>query len=86
MRRSIQRELNDFFGRISDSDYSIQHVTKCAFSQACSKLKPATFIELSSIVVIYFYSNAPYLIWGTYMLLACDGRTVMLPESKSNSK
>lgn len=83
MRRSIQRELNDFFGRINYSDYSIQHVTKSAFSQARSKLKPEAFSELSSTVVNSFYRSAPYLIWGKHRILACDGSTIMLPSSKN---
>ena len=83
MRRSIQRELNDFFGRINDSDYSIQHVTKSAFTQARSKLKPEAFSELSLSVVNSFYRNAPYLLWGKHRILACDGSTIMLPASKN---
>jgi hypothetical protein len=82
LRRSIQRELNDFFGRINDSGYSIQHVTKSAFTQARSKLKPEAFSELSSSVVNSFYGGAPYLLWGKHRILACDGSTIMLPASK----
>lgn len=82
MIRSIQRELNDFFGRINDSDYSIQHVIKSAFTQARSKLKPEAFSELSLFVINSFYRNAPYLLWGKHRILAGDGSTIMLPASK----
>ena len=82
MRRSIQRELNDFFCKLNDPDYSIQHVTKSAFSQARSKLKHEAFIELSSSAVEHFYSSAPYLLWGTHRILACDGSTLQLPSSR----
>ena len=85
LRRSIQRELNDFFGKLNESDYSIQHVTKSAFTQARSKLKYEGFVELNSNSVDYFYSNAPYLLWGKHRLLAGDGSTIMLPSSKSIS-
>ena len=81
MRRSIQRELNDFFGRLNGSDYSIQQVTKSAFSQARSKLKYQAFIELSNSAVDYFYSSATYLLWDKHRILACDGSTIMLPSS-----
>ena len=81
MRRSIQRELNDFFGKLNGSDYSIQQVTKSAFSQARSKLKYQAFIELSNSAVDYFYSSAPYLLWDKHRILACDGSTIMLPSS-----
>ncbi|MBC7424238.1 MAG: hypothetical protein H7334_12370 [Ferruginibacter sp.] len=82
MRRSIQRELNDFFGRINNSGYSIQHVTKSAFTQARLKLKPEAFSELSSTVVNTFYEGPPYLLWGNHRILAYDGSTIMLPTSK----
>lgn len=81
LRRSIQRELNDFFSKLNGSDYSIQQVTKSAFSQARSKLKYQAFIELSNSAVDYFYSNAPYLWWDKHRILACDGSTIMLPSS-----
>lgn len=85
MRRSIQRELNDFFGKLNESDYSIQHVTKSAFSQARSKLKYEAFIELGASSIDYFYNNAPYLLWDKHRILACDGSTIMLPSSKDIS-
>jgi len=34
-----------FFGRINNSDYSIQNVTKSAFTQARSKLKPKALVS-----------------------------------------
>lgn len=85
LKRSLQRELNDFFGKLNATDYSIQHVTKGAFLQDRSKLKHEGFVELSNNSVDYFYSNAPYLLWDKYRILACDGSTIMLPNSKSIS-
>jgi len=82
LRRSSQRELNDFFGRLNNSEYSIQMVTKSAFSQARSKLKPDAFIELSHSSVDFFYDNSPYLLWDKHRLLACDGSTIRLPDSQ----
>ena len=82
MRRSIQRELNDFFCRLGNADYSIQMVTKSAFTQARSKLKHEAFIELSNSSVNFFYEHSPYLLWGNHRLLACDGSTIRLPNSE----
>ena len=79
----MQRELNDFFGHLSNSDYSIHKVTKGAFTQARSKLNHQAFIELSQSSVDYFYKNTPYLLWDKHRLLACDGSTIMLPNSKN---
>ena len=83
LQRSIQRELNSFFGKISDSDYSIQKVTKGALTQARAKLKYNGFIELSDSSVEIFYTDAPYLAWDKHRVLACDGSTLQLPNSKS---
>ena len=64
LRNSIQRELNDFFAKINNEDFSIQEVTKGAFSTARSKLKHTAFIELSDKSVAAFYQQAPYVRWG----------------------
>jgi hypothetical protein len=83
LQRSIQRELNNFFGKISGSDYSIQVVTKSPFTQARSKLKYDGFIELSTSSIALFYADAPYFVWDKHRVLACDGSTLQLPNSKS---
>ena len=79
----MQRELNDFFGRLDNADFSIHQVTKSAFTQARSKLKHEAFIELSKSSVDFFYQHSPYLLWGKHRLLACDGSTIRLPNSKN---
>ena len=86
LRNSIQRELNDFFAKINNADFSIQEVTKGAFSTARSKLKHTAFIELSNKSVNSFYQQAPYVRWGEFRVLACDGSTVSLPKSKDIAK
>jgi Transposase DDE domain len=86
LRNSIQRELNDFFAKINNADFSIQEVTKGAFSTARSKLKHTAFIELSNKSVTAFYQQAPHVRWGEFRVLACDGSTVLLPKSKSIAK
>ena len=86
LRNSIQRELNDFFAKINNEDFSIQEVTKGAFSTARSKLKHTAFIELSDKSVAAFYQQAPHVRWGEFRVLACDGSTVLLPKSKDIAK
>lgn len=76
---ALQRELNVFFSKIQGCDYNIQAVTKGAFTQARSKLKPEAFKELNQIVVEDFYEVAEYRIWGTHRVLAIDGSTINLP-------
>jgi hypothetical protein len=83
LSRSIQRELNSFYQKLQTKEFSIQYVTKGAFSRARQKLKPEAFIQLNQIGIKSFYSKAPYLEWNGYRLLAVDGSTAVLPSHQS---
>lgn len=84
--RSIQRELNDFFGKILDQDYSIQQVTKGALSQSRAKLIPEAFTDLNTEALKTFYEDAPYRSWKGHRLLAADGSTCVLPNHKTTKE
>lgn len=86
LTRSIQRELNSFYQKIKNTDFSIQEVTKSAFSHARKKLKPEAFVELNKEGIESFYKNAPYLKWNGYRLLAIDGSTLSLPKHPTIEK
>jgi hypothetical protein len=86
MMRSIQRELNDFFGKILDQDYSIQQVTKGALSQSRAKLIPEAFTDLNTEALKTFYEDAPYRSWKGHRLLAADGSTCVLPNHKTTKE
>jgi len=77
---SLQRELNRFYAKILDTDYSIQEVTKGALSRARAKLKPEAFLELNAEGARSFYEDAPYLIWKDHRVLAADGSTLIVPD------
>lgn len=83
LSRSIQRELNSFYQKIKSVDFSIQHVTKGAFTQARAKLKPEAFVELNQVGIRSFYKSAPYLTWKGWRLLSIDGSTIVLPKHKT---
>jgi hypothetical protein len=83
LTRSIQRELNSFYQKITGSDFSLQHVTKGAFTQARAKLNPTAFAELNQVGIQSFYKNAPYKTWRGFRLLSVDGSTAVLPKHKS---
>lgn len=83
LTRSIQRELNSFYQKLTGSDFSLQHVTKGAFTQARAKLNPSAFAELNQVGINSFYKNAPYNTWRGYRLLSVDGSTAVLPNHKS---
>lgn len=80
---SLQRELNRFYAKILDKDFSIQEVTKGALSQARAKLKPEAFLELNKEGCRSFYEDAPYLEWNHHRVLAVDGSSLLLPDHDS---
>lgn len=81
--RSLQRELNSFYQQIQGADFSIQHVSKSAFTHSRKKLKPEAFKELNQIGSDSFYRNAPYITWLGFRLLSIDGSKLVLPKHKS---
>ena len=83
LTRSIQRELNSFYQKVTGSHFSFQHVTKGAFTQARAKLKPEAFKELNQAGLTSFYKDAPYNTWKGFRLLAIDGSTAVLPRHES---
>ena len=83
LNKSIQRDLDEFFKKITSSDYSIREATKSAFSQARSKLNEWGFIRLNEVAVDTFYKNAEYYVWYGHRLVACDGTRFMLPNHSS---
>jgi hypothetical protein len=75
--------LNSFYQKLQKSDFSVQHVTKGAFSRCRSKLKPEAFVELNQVGLRSFYNNASWRSWQDLRLLAIDGSTAVLPKHKS---
>ena len=84
--RSVQRELNHFFGVLRGNDYDIHEVTKGALTQARAKLKPDAFIELYQAALPVFYEGAKYNTWNGRRLLAIDGSIINLPSHPSVEK
>lgn len=83
LARSLQRELNNFFGQILNSDFDIHAVTKGALTQARQKLKPEAFKELNAEAIRTFYDEAPYSRWRNHRVLAVDGSMLELPDHPS---
>lgn len=83
LTRSIQREVNSFYQRLKGSDFSLQHVTKGAFTKARAKLNPGAFIELNQVCNRSFYTNAPFRTWRGFRLMSIDGSTAILPKHDS---
>ena len=80
IKSSLQRELDSFSKAVLTTDYSIRKVTKGAFTQARSKLKPEAFKEINDVACSSFYSGAPYHTWQGHRLLSVDGSRLHLPN------
>lgn len=83
LKTSYQREINSFCKKILGGEYNIREVTSGAISQARAKLNPWAFQRLNEVGVESFYKEAPYLKWNGFRLLAVDGSSLSLPNTKS---
>lgn len=55
-----QRELDDFFRKVSGEDFCVRTMTKGAFTQARAKLSHEVFRELDAITKNTFYKKSNY--------------------------
>ena len=69
LTRSLQRELNSFYQKLQNEDFSIQYIVKSSFTKARAKLKHTAFVELNKVCLKPFYDEAPYRTWHGYRLL-----------------
>lgn len=83
LNRSIQRELDIFFKKVTSSEFTIREATKGAFSQARAKLNAWAFTRLNEVAVDTFYAEAEYYVWNKMRLLAVDGTRLVLPNHPS---
>ena len=83
LSKSIQRELDDFFQRLSGSEFAIRTVTKGALTQARAKLRPEAFRALNTIVQKSFYKEEAFQTWDKYQIRVVDGSTLVLPQHES---
>mgnify|MGYP000864526305 FL=1 len=83
LSKSIQRELDDFFQRLSGSEFQIRTVTKGALTQARAKLQPEAFKALDKVTQEAFYREAGLYSWDKYQIRVVDGSTLVLPQHES---
>jgi len=83
LNRSIQRDLDHFFQKLSSNNYSIREATKGAFTHARAKLNPWAFSRLNEIAAETFYATTEHYTWRGHRLLAVDGSRVVLPNHKT---
>lgn len=79
LSRSLSVEVSLLVERFfsSEADY-----TKQAYSQYRSKLKAEAFIALNQHFIQSYYADGAYRTWQGFVLLACDGSLLQLPQSR----
>lgn len=82
LKSSLQTELDNFFKVLFHKELPLNKVSKSAFSQARHKFKHQAFKELNTEQINCFYENFSYKTWKDYRLVAIDGSTCRLPNSK----
>lgn len=81
VKDTLQKELTNFMYIISNPSDTIKKISKSAFSQSRSKLRPEAFIELNDTLVHEFYEDDDFLTWKNFRLVSMDGSTCQLPHS-----
>lgn len=79
MTRSLQGELDDFFGRLANRAHLVRAVSKSAFSQARQKLLPSAFRALNELLLSQWEQSVTVPRWHGFRLLAGDATTLRLP-------
>lgn len=79
LKRSLSIEVDHFIKKL-DVDDTLEY-TKQAYSNARQNLKPEAFIDLNKIVVEETYQDN-FKTYKNYRLIAVDGSTVQLPNTK----
>jgi hypothetical protein len=80
---AIQRELDNFYKALTQSEFKIREVTKGALTQARSKLNEWAFIRLNEVAIDSFYNGADYYEWYGMRTLSVDGTRLVLPNHPS---
>lgn len=80
VRKSLQLELDDFFGEIIDPNVS---VTKQAFSEARQKISPTAFVKLSDTIIKWFYKDTHFKTFKGYRILSVDGTILEVSNTEN---
>ena len=83
LKGAIQRELDEFYKSLRQSDFKIREITKGGLTQARAKLNEWAFVRLNEMASNTFYDEAGYYKWHGMRTLAVDGIRLMLPNHPS---
>jgi hypothetical protein len=81
MTRSLQVELDDFFGRLADTARFVRQATKSAFSQARKKLRASVFVDLNACLLTHWREQVEEPLWHGFRLVAADATPLRLPNT-----
>lgn len=79
LKRSLNVEIDNFINKLEVDD-DLEY-TKQAYSKARQNLKPSAYQQLNDIVLETTYEN-PFKTFKGYRVIAVDGSTVQLPNTK----
>jgi len=79
-KSGLQGELDSFFKKTENEQFSIRKITKSGFSRSRRKLAPEAFLELNDIIWKDFYEEVDFYGYHGHKLLAVDGTYLNLPH------
>lgn len=83
LQRSITRELLDFIESLKEHKADLSSVSAAAFCKARKKLNYTVFKALNEHFINGYYEKSATLkVWKDFRLLAVDGSTIEVPNSK----
>jgi hypothetical protein len=82
LKGALQRELDEFFQIVQQSEVAERVVGKSAFCAARKKLKPSAFVELNDHLLRHWSRRAPVRRWRGLDLRSVDGTTLRLPDTE----
>lgn len=86
-RTGVQSEIDRFLFKLSPEPNSIHSLSKSAFTQARSKLKPAAFVQIRNIQTQFFENFYPSKsLWKDKRVVAIDGSHLILPKENALGK
>lgn len=89
IRKSLSLEIENYIWFVNATNSNkLSTFTKSAFVQCRKKINPKVFDYLSSVIIDEFYTDNDLSVklWKGFRLLAVDGSTLTLPQTKELEK
>jgi hypothetical protein len=83
VKGALQRELDEFFQALRQTEIAERVIGKSAFSAARKKLKPSAFVELNDHLLRRWSRQEHIRRWRGLDLRSVDGTTLRLPDTEA---